>query len=430
MPTESFIAPDGVRVPGADLPQGIRETSSPASSRQFGSLRAALPPLTVLVVEDEDPVRTSLVSFLVDRGYQVLDAPNGSAALRQIEARPVDVIISDIRMPHLDGIGMLKVVKERNPGIEVVLVTAFGDVDTAIEAARYDAYDFIKKPYSLNEIHLVLKRIASKRAMQAELEARRRQMESAQWLHSLGALAAGIMHEINNPNTFISGNAQFLKGILLPVLAKTDAFAVLEKESGVTFADVVKSIDGIAKGSERIGEIVRRATLFNIKRAERPRAFDVLLLVPEIVTRCQHLLPVGVKFVRDLSPRPVLMLGNEETVMQVIGNLLSNALEAVQGRSDGVVTLRIASGEDVLIKVEDNGPGIPAEKVAHMFDPFATTKKDRPGRGLGLFIVHQLVADMEGDIQYERRDAGRPDGVSVFTVRLPKSRHETASWEE
>lgn len=392
-------------------------SSDSASERASDASRAVAAPLRVLVVEDEDPVRGSLVQFLEDRGYTVAEAANGSAGLKSLEERPADVVISDIRMPVLDGLGMLKVIKERHPRVEVVLVTAFGDMDTAIEAARHDAYDFIKKPYSLNEIHLVLRRIAAKRALQEELNVRKKQMERAQWLHSLGALAAGIMHEINNPNTFIAGNAQFLKGILLPILSKTNAFEVLEKEAGVSYADVVKSLDGIAKGSERIGEIVRRATLFNIKRAERPRVFDVLVLIPEIQGRIQHLLHPGVRFIRDLPTKPVLMMGNEETVMQVIGNLVSNALEAIQGRMDGVVTLRLASDEQVLIKVEDNGPGIPEDKIEHMFNPFATTKKDRPGRGLGLFIVHQLVTDMNGQLGYERRD-----GVSVFTLRLPKAR--------
>lgn len=385
-----------------------------SSSAKGGS---AQPPLRVLVVEDEEPVRSSLVTFLQDRGYAVREASNGSAGLRALEEGPVDVVISDIRMPVLDGLGMLKIIKERHARVEVVLVTAFGDVDTAIEATRHDAYDFIKKPYSLNEIHLVLKRISARRELEEELETRRRQMEQSQWLHSLGALAAGIMHEINNPNTFIAGNAQFLKGLLLPILSKTNAFNVLEKEAGVGYADVVKSIDGIAKGSERIGEIVRRATLFNIKRAERPRVFDVLVLIPEIQARVQHLLHPGVRFIRDLPPRAVLMMGNEETVMQVIGNLVSNALEAVQGRGDAVVTLRVQSEERVIVRVEDNGPGIPDDRVDHMFDPFATTKRDRPGRGLGLFIVHQLVADMSGSLRYERAH-----GISVFTVQLPKAR--------
>lgn len=126
--------------------------------------------LRVLVVEDEAPVRLSLSAFLRDRNFIVTDAENGQIALGILEKEPIDIIISDIRMPILDGLGLLKEVEKKHPEIKVILVTGYQDIESAIAAARHGALDYVTKPYNLAEIYQILRRV---------MDTRRRQTASA-----------------------------------------------------------------------------------------------------------------------------------------------------------------------------------------------------------------------------------------------------------
>ena len=118
---------------------------------------------TILVVDDEQAQLQSLKSFLSKRNFKILTASNGSEALEQVKKNVVDIILTDYRMPETDGLTLLKKVKEFNPEIEVLVMTAFGNIEDAVNIMKAGAYDYITKPVDLDELETLLKRINEKR---------------------------------------------------------------------------------------------------------------------------------------------------------------------------------------------------------------------------------------------------------------------------
>jgi two-component system response regulator PilR (NtrC family) len=122
----------------------------------------------VLVVDDEQSMRNMLAIALQQEGYEVVTAEDGEAARRELEARSVDLIVSDIRMPGLDGIELLRFAREHTPGTEVILVTAHASTDSAVEALRLGAYDYITKPFDIDELKLTVRRALEVKELRKE----------------------------------------------------------------------------------------------------------------------------------------------------------------------------------------------------------------------------------------------------------------------
>ena len=125
-------------------------------SRQPRGDRAA----RILVVDDERSMRELLAIVLGREGYEVVVAENGRQALDELERRPVDLLISDIHMPDMTGLDVLRTAKGMNPDLAGIMVTAFASTETAIEALRMGAYDYIHKPFNVDELKIVVTRRA------------------------------------------------------------------------------------------------------------------------------------------------------------------------------------------------------------------------------------------------------------------------------
>ena len=119
---------------------------------------AAFSQWKVVLIDDEDDIREVMTIALEDAGYQVESAPNGHAGLELCETVDPQIVITDIRMPGMNGIQVLESVKKLNSDIEVIVFTAFGEMDLAIQALQLDASDFITKPVNDDALHLALKR--------------------------------------------------------------------------------------------------------------------------------------------------------------------------------------------------------------------------------------------------------------------------------
>ncbi|MDY0211493.1 MAG: response regulator [Desulfuromonadaceae bacterium] len=114
----------------------------------------------ILIVDDEESSRYSLGRLLEREGYQVDCAADGYEALEKLRANKVDMVLSDIKMPGLDGLGLLAQIKAKYPDIYVIMVTAHGEVDIYLESANLGAFDFVHKPVKFEELKLVLKKIS------------------------------------------------------------------------------------------------------------------------------------------------------------------------------------------------------------------------------------------------------------------------------
>src|SRR5688572_3737112 len=178
----------------------------------------------ILVVDDEAPQMRALCDTLQDNGYQAVGFTNGDEALAAMSATEFDVLLADLMMPGMSGIELLRAAHERDPDLCGIIMTGHGTIDTAVEAMKTGALDYILKPFRLSAVLLVLTRalvIRRLRVENAELERRVRQqvidLETAN--KDLESFASSVSHDLRAPVRAISGFSQILiesSGKLLP----------------------------------------------------------------------------------------------------------------------------------------------------------------------------------------------------------------------
>jgi two-component system C4-dicarboxylate transport sensor histidine kinase DctB len=242
--------------------------------------------------------------------------------------------------------------------------------------------------------------------LREELSAADRQARLSHQLTLLGQFTAGFMHEFNNP--------------LAIVTSRIEVLLEERKEDAALCGDLQQML----KETRYMGNIAR--TLLQALRRER--GGEVFTASDPAETLRGALAAVwpsaesrSVRIVEELAEVPRVNLP-EHVVSEVIRGLLVNALEAIEGREDGVVWMRLepyrTAGSKVVARIEDNGPGVPEDIRPHLFEPFVTESRGRDRLGLGLFLAASLLDMYDGRLRYETRDGG---GAS-FVVEMPPAR--------
>lgn len=232
------------------------------------------------------------------------------------------------------------------------------------------------------------------------------QLIESEKMASVGILTGGISHEINNPLNFILGGLYKLK----------DTFSNPEDydEEGELEETRVETIEIIDEGVTRIRDIVKSLNHFNRANDHIMQPCDVHVILDNCLRILNHEL-LGLKVQRNFQKGALNVFGNDGKLHQIFLNLIHNANQSILGKGNIEILTAISNETRMaVIKVKDNGTGIPEENLTKVFDPFFTTKPPGEGVGLGLFIVYQLVKEHEGDIQIASDDSG-----TQVTVVLP-----------
>ncbi|BDG08811.1 two-component system sensor histidine kinase NtrB [Anaeromyxobacter paludicola] len=222
---------------------------------------------------------------------------------------------------------------------------------------------------------------------------------------SVGSLAAGVAHEINNPLSYVISNLSYLAEALAGQPGLPD--------------EVHSALREAAEGAERVRRIVRDIRAFSRPDDERHGPVDLKRVVEGAISLASNELRHRAKLVRDLG-EGVLAWGNEARVGQVALNLLVNAAQAIARGSAAENEIRVSTRrvpEGVELTVRDTGSGMPPEVQARIFDPFFTTKPVGVGTGLGLFICQRIVAELRGSISVE----SEPGRGTTFRVVFPEA---------
>ena len=132
----------------------------------------------ILVVDDEEQMRDLLAKVLERKGYQVSVCGDGTEALALLEREPADLVVTDVRMPGLNGMEALRAIKELNPEIVVLIMTAFGSIDQAVQAVKEGAYDYINKPFKIDEILLTIEKALEERRLRHEVSTLRQELRT------------------------------------------------------------------------------------------------------------------------------------------------------------------------------------------------------------------------------------------------------------
>jgi len=231
------------------------------------------------------------------------------------------------------------------------------------------------------------------------------QLVRSEKLASIGQLVAGIAHEINNP----------VNAIVNTVGPLEEAVQSLDRDPEAA-KDVAEMVKVVQRGAQRTKAIV--SALHNYSRTDDESVvdFDIDRSIDDSLELLRHLLKQNVTVVKNYS-NAGRVRGHAGQINQVFMNLLTNAAQALAGRDKATITIATSGDDhDVTVKISDNGPGIPAEVLPRIWDPFFTTKDVGEGTGLGLSIVHELVERHGGTIDCQTKLG---EGTT-FTVRLPR----------
>ena len=379
---------------------------------------APAPRLRILVVDDERGPRESL-RILLKPDYDVAYADSVDAALASVQDCAPDLVIQDIRMPGTDGIEGLRRLRELDPDLCIVMLTGFGDLETARKAIRHGATDYLKKPFDTRELLDVVRancertrqnrvRRQLERQLQEMASDLRGQAARRNHLAVLGLASSELVHDIRNPLAIMYGYLDLLH-------VEMQAAG----EVGGLSSDAQSYIENIRQSLRRCTDLTE--TWRNLGRTERLNFEPVTVgdLLAEVVLEA-HSPKAPVLPQLDLDPATAGRIVHVDRIQikRALQNLLQNALQAVLP-GEGEVRIRVQPGEggDTEIQIVDNGYGIAPETLNRLFEPFFTTKDRNHGTGLGLFIAKQVVEDHGGTIQIE----SEPDRGTRVRLTLPRT---------
>ena len=318
------------------------------------------------------------------------------------------VLRAEARVPfqgwRIVGYTAYSSVRERVNGILALELTAFalviaGLLWLASRNAAGRAMIFQRESAELRELNARLSReIAERRRAEENLEAAEATLEQSSKLAALGEMSAAVSHELNQP---LAAMKTYLAGAKLLLRRRRP------EEALTSFARIDDLI-------ERMGAITRQLKSYARKGGEAFEPVDLRECVSGALSMMEPQLKArAVVIERDVPPEPVVVLGDRLRIEQVLINLLRNAVDATRGVDEPRIEILLAAGEDAVLSVRDNGPGI--EDLENLFEPFYTTKRPGDGVGLGLAISSGIVTDMGGRLTARN---GRTGGA-VFEVRLP-----------
>lgn len=422
---------------------------------QKNSINYAFSKGIILVVDDNPANLQVLSSFLDQSSFEVWAARSGEKALQRLENDDLpDLILLDIMMPGIDGFETCKQLKS-NPRVQdipVIFMTALSETADKIKGLQLGAVDYITKPFQHEEVlvrienHLKLRNLTKTLiAKNTELEQTQTQLIQAEKVAALGQITAGIAHEVNNPINFIAGNLNFVEQYVQEVVSLLYLYqkylpdppaeiktAIQKSDLNFLLNDLSKIIQSMQLGTDRVTEIVSYLNNFSRHRETGKKLTNLhegldstLLILGHRFKYNAH--QPSIKLVKEYGSLPLVECFPGE-INQVFMNLICNAIDAIEEKyknkdietvyqNPGVIKIKTeAIGEQVFLRIADNGSGINKADSRKIYDAFYTTKPVGKGTGLGLSIAYQIVVNNHhGKLTYDSKPG---EGIE-FIIELP-----------
>jgi signal transduction histidine kinase len=377
----------------------------------------------VLIIDDEPSVLEGLKEFLEDEDYEVHLARDGREALRLFQKVEPDLVVTDLRMPGMSGMEVIRRIKKLKRNTAVIVITGYGSLKTAVDAIRLSVFDFIDKPIDLDQLKGTLDRARSCLRMtrkhqeqvdfqreqlartQKRLDEYREKMAEVESLALAGQQLAGLLHNLISPLSYIMGQAQLLR-ILYPEVEKLED---IERQAIRMEQFIAAILTKFRHSSSRQHALLQ---LNDILKEE--------MLFLEAHPFVKHEISKQWNLASDLP----LIEGIAADFVQIFGNLLRNAAESMQNQP--IRELTITTNHDhfeTWISIQDTGVGILQKLHGTIFQPFYSTKVNETGiaggfgTGLGLYSCQQLAQQYGGHIEVQSQ-LGQG---STFTLHLPKA---------
>ncbi len=372
--------------------------------------------IKIILVDDEELILGLFRSVLQTQGYEVDIAVDGQQALQLCAENDYHIMITDLNMPNMDGMALLKRVKDRWPMMEVIVVTGYGTMQTAIEAMKVGASDFIIKPVNFEQVQFTIQRCVHK--IKAAMENQELREINAQ-LRSVNELKDKFLaitnHEIRTPLTIIKGYMEILEMIV-------DA----------QDPEVAETLEILKNTTNELSQTVERMHLLNqanqVSLRNRPEKTDLKTLLESVCEKMRRLFDYRkIEFKVKIPDKSIVAYGSAKKLRIILQELLQNALKFTP--EGGNVEVFCRDGEnEVAVVVKDTGIGIPYDKQELIFTGFYEVQDSinhksgneefmGGGMGIGLRLVKELVTALNGRIEL----LSEPGRGSVFKVVLPKS---------
>lgn len=387
----------------------------------------------ILVVEDTPASLKLLSDLLGNAGYLVRQAPDGELALWSASARPPELVLLDVNMPGIDGFEVCRRLKA-DPAlcdIPVIFLSAQYEMDDKVRGFQCGAVDFIAKPYQAEEVlaraqaHIRLARTqkALKETLE-ELRSARAEVARNERMAALGALVAGVAHELNTP----LGNSVLIASTLEDrARAFSDQIGAGVRRSDLEHfaADTAKAAGLLLRSLHKSSALVESFKQVAVDQSsERRSQFDLADLVAQALQPLKAGLAADGLLLDIAVPRGLRMDSYSRPVAHILQQLVRNAqLHAfgAMGSADGCIRVQAAAQEEgeprglLRLEVLDNGCGIAPGTLERIFDPFFTTRMGTGTGGLGLHVVHNLLCHvLGGQVSVESAP-----GATCFRITLP-----------
>ncbi|MEW6488107.1 MAG: response regulator [Thermodesulfobacteriota bacterium] len=371
--------------------------------------------MDILIIDDEKGIRETMGTFLAEQGHTVRVASTGDEGLWLLEDRPAELVLTDLKMPGISGIDVLRRVRERWPGTEVVLVTGYGTMDDAVDALRLGAYDFLVKPVRLARLELLIRHCEERLRFSRDNRALREVVERLRDLNERKEKFIALAnHEIRTPTTVAAGLVSLLAG-----------------KTAVLSEDQRRLLESADRALRRLKEVVEDLGDLGLNQAGglelHPTAQTVGDLARGVGDLCQMygtLRQLCVTWACR-APEDLALHADVRKLLRAVGALVQNAVKFTPDGGQVDVEVR-TEGRDLVVAVADSGVGVPEaerEKIFDLFYESADVRHHRTsghefgggGLGIGLPLARSIVRAHGGSLSYEPRR----DGGSLFCVRLP-----------
>lgn len=393
-------------------------------------------PATILIVDDELElerlIKQRLRKKIIAKEIELIFVRNGIEALEKLKSgHQIDMVLTDINMPEMDGLTLLNKLREIDETLKAVVISAYGDMKNIRTAMNCGAFDFITKPINFEDlaitINKTLKDVKEVRETMKQLQQTQLQLIQHEKMAVLGQLVAGVAHEMNNPLTCISGYTELSREGVKHLINHIQLYQEKFPEPGLEIEQDANNIklDYFLQRLPRMLSVMTESTIRLVHISNSLRTFsrgdtdspilanihegiDSTLMILQHRLKGNNIRP-EIKVIKDYGEIPLVTcyLGQ---LNQVFMNILANAIDACEDLNESrtlaeitaqpnTITIQTELSENhqsVVIKIKDNGTGMTEDVESKIFDQLFTTKAVGKGTGLGLSISRQIVEETHG----------------------------------
>jgi signal transduction histidine kinase len=374
---------------------------------------------SILYVEDQQNIREELAYVIENFCDQLYLGDDGVQGVELYKKHTPDIVVSDIKMPFMDGIEMSKKIKEFDPHARIIFTTAFGDTEYFQEAIDLQVEGYILKPIDLDLLESKILQVISQIHLEEELIEKEAMLVQQSRLASMGEMITNVAHQWKQPLTAVSMEIN-------NIIASSEL-------DNFTQEQALKCAAHVSNQIKYLDQTINDFRSFFIPGTELSR-----YNASQFINKCINLVSAAfddntIETIKDIDEK-IDTYGNPNQLIQALINILNNAKDALkmaEGIQKKLVFILTAKEDDknnIIITIKDNAGGIPSNIIDHVFEPYFTTKKEQNGTGLGLYISKTIIEkNLKGTLSVEN-DEFTHEGVEYkgakFTLTLPMQAKE------